>query len=74
MPRALSSFSMNFGIGSNARRRKRWFKAFIQKAKSILVSEIRKGWATRPPVIAEIFVLSDKRIVPRSVAPSGNFD
>jgi hypothetical protein len=27
----------------------------------------------RPPVIAEILVLSDERIVPMSVAPAGSF-
>jgi hypothetical protein len=65
---------MNFGMGSNARRRKRWFEAFIRKAKSMLASEIRRGWADQPPVIAEILVLSDERIVPRSITPIGNFD
>ena len=32
----------------------------------------RTGWAVRSPVMTEILVLSEERIMPRSVAPSGS--
>jgi hypothetical protein len=35
----------------------------------MLAKLIRRGWAVRPPVIADIFVLSEDNITPRSVAP-----
>jgi hypothetical protein len=31
----------------------------------------RTGWAVRSPVITEMLVLSEERITPRRVAPSG---
>jgi hypothetical protein len=40
----------------------------------MLASNMRRGWAARPPVMAEILVLSDERTVPRSVAPGGKRD
>jgi hypothetical protein len=35
----------------------------------MLAKLIRRGCAARPPVIAEIFVLSEDKITPRTVAP-----
>ncbi len=38
----------------------------------ILARLMSNGWATRPPVITEIFVLSEDKIVPKRVAFSGS--
>jgi hypothetical protein len=40
----------------------------------ILARLMRRGCATLSPVIIEILVLSDDKIVPRSVAPLGRAD
>jgi hypothetical protein len=64
---------MNFGIGNNARSRNKSFDVFVRKSIAMLASEIRRGWAVRFPVIADILVLSEDNIVPRSVAPGGSF-
>lgn len=59
------------GMGSKARRWKRWLEAFVRKFILIFAKLMRRGCATRFPVITDMFVLSDDRIVPRRVAPCG---
>ena len=45
---------------------------FMQTPAWIFARLIRTGWAVRSPVITEMLVLSEERITPRSVAPSGS--
>ena len=72
-PHIFWSLWINFEIGRSASRRKVWFVAFMQKSRRIFARLIRSGWAWRPPVIADILVLSDDRITPSRVAPLGNW-
>ena len=73
IPRIFRFQCMNRGIGNKASRRKRSFDALLRKSIAIFARVMRRGWATRFPVIAEILVLSDERTAPKSVAPSGSF-
>jgi hypothetical protein len=59
-------------MGRRASNRKIWFDDFIRKSIAMFARLISNGWATQFPVIAEMLVLSDDRMIPRSVAPSGN--
>jgi len=59
------------GIGMRARRLNKWFDAFDKTSESMFAREIRRGWATRFPVITEMVVLSEDSIVPKRAAPAG---
>jgi hypothetical protein len=47
--------------------------ALFLKSIDMLAKLMRSGWALRPPVPAEMSVLSEDKITPRSVAPAPSF-
>ena len=47
-------------------------ESFRQVDILILPMPMRRGWAMRLLVMADMLVLSDERIVPKSVAPLGS--
>lgn len=51
---------------------KAWLEAFMRKFILMFARDINNGWATRSPFMTDMFVLSEVRIVPRSVAPAGS--
>jgi len=53
---------------------KAWLEDFIRTSMRMFARLRRTGWATLSPVMTEIFVLSDERVTPMSVAPSGRSD
>jgi hypothetical protein len=64
---------MNFAIGSRASRRYELEDALFRNSIDMLARLMRSGWALLPPVIAEIFVLSDDKTTPKRVAPGASF-
>jgi hypothetical protein len=56
-------------MGRSASRRNELFDALFRNSIAMLAKLMRRGWASRPPVIAEIFVLSEDKMTPRTVAP-----
>jgi hypothetical protein len=56
-------------MGRRASKRYALFKSLFRNSIEMLAKLIRRGCAERPPVIAEIFVLSEDKTTPRIVAP-----
>jgi hypothetical protein len=65
---------MNFGTGSRAVSTKAFEDDLSRVDMPMLARLIRRGCATLSPVMVDIFVLSDDKMVPRSVAPLGRAD
>ena len=72
IPQMPLSFVINFGQGRRATRMKVRLDDFMQTSAWMFARLRRTGWAVRSPVMTEILVLSEERIMPRSVAPSGS--
>ena len=53
---------------------KAWLEDFMQVAMRMFARLRRTGWVILSPVMTEILVLSDERMTPRRVAPSGRND
>ena len=66
------SFATNFGQGRRAIRRKALLEDFVRMLAWMFARLRRTGWAVRSPVMTEMLVLSDERMVPSSVAPAGS--
>jgi hypothetical protein len=62
---------MNCDTGRRARRRNALLDDFIRKFMFKLAILMSKGCAIRFPVMEEMLVLSDDKMVPRIVAPLG---
>ena len=71
---AALSLARNLGHGKRVVRMKVWLEDFIRVSICIFARLRSTRWATRSPVMTEIFVLSDERMTPRRVAPSGRID
>src|ERR1700710_1482747 len=65
---------MNFGTGSRAASTKVPDDALSRVDMHIFARLMRSRCATLSPVIIDMLVLSDDRIVPKSVAPLGRSD
>ena len=68
------SFARNLGHGRSAVRMKAWLEDFMRVAIQMFARLRRTGWAILSLVMTDIFVLSDERMTPRRVAPSGRND
>jgi hypothetical protein len=65
---------MNFGQGRSPMKERAWYDDFIRMAIGRFARVSRRGCATRSPVAAEIFVLSEESVTPSSVPPGGIVD
>ena len=70
--RVALSFVMNFGQGRRATRRKAQLDDFMRTSVWMFARLRRTGWTVRSPVMTEMLVLSEERIMLRSVVPSGS--
>ena len=63
---------MNKGTGKRERRRKLWRELLLWISVPMLVRLSSNGWAMWLPDMTKIFVLSDDKMLPNRVAPSGS--